>query len=165
MKKTGLSLFIIVVSILLIGVVIPPLTGRPNRAGSPERPVPVPMSELAKIMDARGSPRRTASMPPVFFVTLNNQSDWHITSLEIRITSKSSGDWRSYVGDPIAYRVHTGEYDAVGAIKPKSAGYFLFQICPNFSWQEMPKKGTSWEKEYVFEPYEWMIVRALGYRR
>jgi hypothetical protein len=101
--------------------------------GSPQKPIELPASELAKIVDATGGPKKTESTPPLFTVMLNNQSDWHITALEIAVTKKQSGIRRSYMGDPVAYIVDKGKYDTVSAIGPKSAGYFFFQIGPMLS--------------------------------
>ncbi len=133
--------------------------------GSPEKPIELPTKELTNIMDATGCPTKTSETPAIFIVNLNNQTDWFLTSIEICLKNKTSGISRIYLGNPFAFVIEKSQYDKVSAIAPKNSGHFLFNIGTLLSWKEKLKDGSKYMTEYVFEPYEWSIVKANGYKR
>jgi len=148
--------------------------------GSPEKPVRLPSRELVKLMDKTGGPVKTTESPALFLVSLNNQTEWFLTSIEVRfykyketseeVKSKynfrpidlSEENSRIYLGTPLSFLIEKGEYDKVSAISPKSSGKFYFNIGHFLSWE---KQREGYKTEYVFEPYYWILVAANGYKR
>lgn len=136
-----------------------------KRTGSPENPIQIPKKELMKLMDATGGPKKTYETPTIFVVNLNNQTNWFLTSIEIKITNTNSGSSRNYIGNPFAFIVERNKYDKITALSPKSSGHFIFSIGTILSFKEQHKNSSSYLKEYVFEPYTWSIVKANGYKK
>lgn len=141
--------------------------------GSPEEPVELPSRELVKLVDATGWPVKIAESPALFLVSLNNQTEWFLTSIEISLyketPEKSKNDVnfhyfdsRTYLGTPLAFLIEKGKYDNVSAIYPMSSGKFYFNIGPFLSCE---KQEEGYKAKYVFESYKWRIVAANGYKK
>ena len=110
-------------------------------------------------------PNKTYETPAIFVVNLNNQIDWFLTSIEIKITNTNSGNSRNYIGDPFAFIVEKNQYDKITALSPKTSGHFIFSIGTILPFKEKTKNSSSYLKEYVFEPYTWSIIKANGYKK
>jgi len=140
--------------------------------GSSEEPVELPSRELVKLVDATGRPVKTAESPALFLVSLNNQTEWFLTSIEISLYKETSEevksrvnfrplDSRTYLGTPLTFLIEKGTFDKVSAISPKSSGKFYFNIGQFLSWE---RQREGYKTEYVFESYKWRIVAANGYK-
>jgi hypothetical protein len=140
----------------------------PENRGSPERPIQLPVKELMKFRDAMAWPSSD-----YLYVSLDNQTDWFITSIEIQLTNK--GPWivngevvageayefRNYLGNPPpSYVMEKKKYE-VCPISPKSSGEFIFNIGSFLSSNRQVEEKLT---ENTYEPFEWSIVGANGYK-
>ena len=113
-------------------------------------------------MDATGRPVKTEESPALFLVSLNNQTEWFLTSIQIRLYKETEKNSRTYIGTPLAFIIEKNKYDEVRTISPMSSAHFYFNIGPFLSWESQVK---GYKTEYVFEPYKWRIEAANGYKK
>jgi len=178
-KEKSKWLVVSILAIIFIAVIYvahfssTPISIWAESKGSTEKPVELPSRELVKIVDATGRPVKTAESPSLFLVSLNNQTEWFLTSIEISLYKETSEevksrfnfrplDRRTYLGTPLAFLIEKGKYDKVSAISPKSSGKFYFNIGPFLSCE---RQGEGYKAKYVFESYKWRILAANGYKK
>ena len=183
-KEQSKWLVVAILAIIFIAVIYvahfsnTPISIWAESKGSTEKPVELPSRELVKIVDATGWPVKKAESPTIFLVSLNNQTDWFLTSIKISLYKETSEgvksgvkyhyvdsaeeNSRTYLGTPLSFLIEKGKYDKVRAIPPMSSAHFYFNIGPFLSCE---KQGKGYKAKYVFESYKWRIVAANGYKK